>query len=73
MSKDCAIEKEGVQLGVIAQEIIDVLPDTVTTESTGCMSVNPDNITWYLVNAVQELKQQLDSANAKIEVLEGGN
>ena len=69
LSPDSAIDKEGLQLGVIAQEIETILPDVVNTESTGCKSVNPDNITWYLVNAVKELsaentalKQRLDAA-----------
>ena len=63
------VNKEGSQLGVIAQEIQQVLPDTVTQLSTGALSVNADNVTWYLVNAVKELsaentalKQRLDAA-----------
>jgi len=56
-----AIKKEGVQLGVIAQELQMVLPDCVKTESTGVMSVNADNLTWYLVNAVKELKAEFDA------------
>jgi len=58
-----AIKKEGVQLGVIAQELQLVLPECVKTESTGVMSVNADNLTWYLVNAIKEL-------SAKVAVLE---
>ena len=63
------VDQEGSQLGVIAQEIQQVLPDTVTQLSTGALSVNADNVTWYLVNAVKELsaentalKQRLDAA-----------
>ena len=48
---------------MIAQEIEQILPDVVKEESTGVKTVNPDNITWYLVNAIKELK-------ARIEVLE---
>ena len=58
-----AIEKTGVQLGVIAQELQTVLPECVKTESTGVMSVDTDNLTWYLINAVKEL-------NAKVTALE---
>jgi len=58
-----AIKKEGVQLGVIAQELQLVLPECVKTESTGVMSVDADNLTWYLVNAIKEL-------SAKVAVLE---
>ena len=55
-----AIKKEGVQLGVIAQELQAVLPECVKVESTGVMSVNADNLTWYLVNAVKELNSKFE-------------
>ena len=56
-----AIQKEGVQLGVIAQELQLVLPECVNTESTGVMSVNADNLTWYLVNAIKELNAKFEA------------
>jgi hypothetical protein len=55
-----AIQKEGVQLGVIAQELQAVLPNCVKTESTGVMSVQSDNLTWYLVNAIKELNTKFE-------------
>ena len=64
LSPDAAIDKEGLQLGVIAQEIENIIPDVVKTEDTGIKSVDPDNLTWYLVNAVKELAarvQELES------------
>ena len=66
-----AINKQGVQIGVIAQEIQTTLPDMVNEESTGVLSVNPDNMTWYLVNAVQELSAKNDALEARIAELEG--
>jgi hypothetical protein len=57
----CAIKKEGVQLGAIAQELQAILPDCVKQETTGVMSVNADNLTWYLVNAIKELKAEFDA------------
>ena len=63
--KAAVVEIEGVQLGVIAQELEKILPECVTTQSTGVKTVDSDNITWYLVNAVKEL-------SAKVTALEAG-
>ena len=65
-SASVVIHKEGVQLGVIAQEIEEILPDVVRQESTGVKSVNPDNLTWYLVNAVKELSAQVEELKKKV-------
>jgi len=59
-----AIKKSGVQLGVIAQELQAVLPECVKTESTGVMSVDADNLTWYMINAIKELKAEFDAYKA---------
>ena len=59
-----AIKKSGVQLGVIAQELQAVLPECVKQESTGVLTVDTDNLTWYLINAVKEL-------SARVKQLEG--
>ena len=64
------IDKEGKQLGVIAQEIQEGLPDVVTQSTTGQYTVNPDNVTWYLVNAVKELSAQNEALVARITALE---
>jgi hypothetical protein len=70
LSPNDAIVKTGVQLGVIAQELQAVLPDCVKQESTGVLSVDSDNLTWHLVNAVKQLSTALDAANARIAALE---
>lgn len=59
-----AIDQSGVQLGVIAQELQAVLPGCVTENSTGVLSVNTDQLIWYLVNSVKQL-------NAEIQTLKG--
>jgi len=61
-----AIDKSGVQLGVIAQELQQVLPECVKTESTGVMSVDADNLTWYMINAIKELKAEIDSLKSQL-------
>ena len=54
-----AIKQEGIQLGVIAQEVQDFLPQIVDEASTGCLSVDGSDIKWILVNAVKELSAQV--------------
>ena len=61
-----AIQKSGVQLGVIAQELQAVLPECVKTESTGVLSVDADNLTWYLINAVKQLKAEIDQMKGNV-------
>ena len=60
LPKEAAVKQEGTQLGVIAQEIQLILPDVVKEESTGCYSVDPDNIKWYMINAIKELSEEND-------------
>ena len=64
------VNKEGLQLGVIAQELQKILPDTVKELSTGALSVNADNLIWYLINAVKELSAKNDALEARIKKLE---
>jgi len=73
-----AVPNTGVQLGVIAQELQAVLPDCVKAESTGVLSVDPDNLTWYMVNAIKDLKtlndtqaETINALTARIVALEG--
>ena len=61
-----AVKKSGVQLGVIAQELAEICPDCVTTESTGVMSVNTDELFWHMVNAIKQLKSEIDSLKSQI-------
>ena len=64
--KNQVINKTGIQLGAIAQEIQAVLPECVKQESTGIYTVNTDPLIWYLVNAVKELKAEVDSLKQQL-------
>ena len=45
----------------------DILPDIVEThEATGVKSVNADNMTWYLVNAVKELAARVQELESRL-------
>jgi hypothetical protein len=59
LPQSAAIDRPGVQLGVIAQEIQQVLPACVTENSTGVLSVSTDPLVWHLVNAVKQLSAEI--------------
>jgi hypothetical protein len=63
------IEKTGVQLGVIAQELEEVCADCVTTVSTGVKTVDSDNLFWHMINAIKDLKAINDTQAATITAL----
>jgi hypothetical protein len=63
------IKEEGVQLGVIAQELREVLPNCVHEESTGVIAVDSDDIFWHMVNAIKDLKAINDTQAATITAL----
>ena len=52
----------------IAQEIEEILPEVIITESTGVKSLNAANLTWYLINAVKELSAKLDATGSVAEL-----
>jgi len=69
LAPTCAIAKTGVQLGVIAQELQEICPDCIKTETTGVISVDSDNIFWHMVNAIKDLKVLNDTQTATITAL----
>jgi hypothetical protein len=69
LPQDQAIKKQGVQLGVIAQELQQVCSDCVKEESTGVLSVNSDNLTWHMINAIKDLKALVDAQATEITAL----
>lgn len=64
-----AVDIQGVQLGVIAQELQQILPESIKEETTGVLRVDTDNLFWHMVNAIQELKTELDATKAEVEAL----
>ena len=63
---DVVVRSPGTKLGVIAQEVQEILPDIIEEGDSGCLSVKPDNITWYLVNAVKELSAKVEELESKL-------
>jgi len=68
LPKNQVIKKEGIQLGVIAQELQQILPDCVKQESTGVMAVEHDNIMWHMINAIKELNAKVIALETKLGV-----
>lgn len=65
LPKTEAVERSGVQLGVIAQELQEVLPESVIERSTGALSVSTDVLIWHLVNAVKQLSEKVNRLEAR--------
>jgi hypothetical protein len=57
-----AVFKPGVQLGIIAQEM---LPECVRQQSNGVLSVDTDKLIGYLINAVKELNSRIEQLEIK--------
>ena len=61
--------QEGTQLGVIAQEVEEVLPELVYTDEAGFKSVDYVKITPVLIEAVKELKAEKDDLQKQVDEL----
>jgi hypothetical protein len=55
----------GTQYGFIAQEMEEIIPEFVQNDSEGFKSIKSGLVPVY-VNAIQEIKQQLDAALAQL-------
>jgi hypothetical protein len=52
--------------GVIAQEFQEVFPTSVSVNSNGVLSVNPDEMIWAMVNAIKELSAEVNKLKSAI-------
>jgi hypothetical protein len=60
----------GEQMGVIAQEVEEILPQLVLTGPDGYKSVSYEKLTPVLIEALKEQQQQIETLNSRIERLE---
>ena len=62
--------KKGKQIGFIAQEIEEILPEVVRTDGEGFKSLDYARLTAVLVEAVKDLKAENNELKEKVENLE---
>ena len=58
---------EGHDIGVIAQEVEEILPDIVETRHHGYKAVKYEKLVPLLIEAIKELKQEVDELKLKIK------
>ena len=63
--------KSGKDAGVIAQEILEVLPEAVTTRDDGYLAVYYDKIVPLLIEAIKEQQGTINNLQNRLEILEG--
>ena len=61
-----AVRRPELQIGAIAQEIEQVLPEVVSYDDNGVRDVNPDRLTWILINAVKELSAEVEQLKSQL-------
>ncbi len=64
------IPSDETHTGIIAQELMEVIPEAVEKTENGYYAVDTDPVIWALVNAVKELKKQNEELKERIEGLE---
>jgi hypothetical protein len=62
---------EGLQIGTIAQEVEQIIPEAVfTTPSTGLKGINYDQLNGIYIKAIQDQQKIIESLIKRIELLE---
>jgi len=58
--------KEGQDVGVIAQEVLEILPEAVTTRDNGYLAVDYHKLVPLLIEAIKELSQKVSDLEDKL-------
>ena len=83
-NEEMQLHSDKEYIGIIAQEALKVIPESVSTDKSGYLSLNTTPIFWSLINAIKELaksdddlkdrieqqQEQIDLLEARLEVLE---
>lgn len=62
-------EDKSTKLGVIAQEVKEILPEVVSENQDGMLTVSYGNMIGVLIEAMKEQQQVIETLEAKIELL----
>ena len=62
---------DSYESGFIAQEVKEVIPQAITEDENGYLSLGMNSITPYLAGAIKELNEKITKLEARIEELEG--
>jgi hypothetical protein len=54
-------------VGVIAQEILEVIPEVVGQDNDGMYNVSYGNIVGVLIEAIKEQQKQIDELKARLD------
>lgn len=65
------ISDGSTQIGVVAQEVKEVLPEVVIEDSEGTLSVAYGNMVGLLIEAIKEMNKRLDTLKAEVTQLKG--
>jgi chaperonin cofactor prefoldin len=57
-------------VGVVSQEVQDVIPEAVEEDAKGHLMVNNEPVIWAMVNAIKQLKTENETLQRRIEALE---
>jgi hypothetical protein len=58
-------------VGLVAQDVLGVIPEAVEENADGYMMLNNDPILWAMLNAIKEQQAVIDDLLRRIEALEG--
>ena len=67
-----AHDPDKLRIGIIAQEIEEILPQCIGEDGHGYKSFNPSDTHFLLIKAVQELSTKLDTMQTEINTLKEG-
>jgi peptidoglycan hydrolase CwlO-like protein len=63
------IQSNGEHIGFSAQAVQKVIPEAVTSTSSGYLMVNNDPIIWTMLNAIKEQQKQIDDLKQEVQRL----